>query len=342
MSRIGSPIRLAASLCATVLAIGACSGSGSATQSATRSAPQTATAAASATPSVAPSVATATAQPSAQPASWRLVVLGNGIDGVMGLWTLDSSAAWKRLGATPGATGLGTSQGGVMVAADRRIETRPWSALSRVGLATTLKWPAGSAAAPVVGLATSPAGKVAVAAANDQGQAYGVVGSGGTVVAVTPAPADSFTPLVAWLDEARLLVLSTDAQQVSRLAVINTVTHSIQPSQTVPGAHLFAVSGNRQLVVASTEKAIYAEPANSLLGGTTPQSVVTLQASQVVWALALDTDGSRVFMLSGTEAADGTVGAIHELGYVRKGASWVRFFDTPAPFNQAIAQAWIP
>jgi hypothetical protein len=58
----------------------------------------------------------------------------------------------------------------------------------------------------------------------------------------------------------------------------------------------------------------------------------------VVWALALDAGGSRVFMLSGTVAADGTVGSIHELGYARQGSAWVKVLDVPVPFGRAVGQ----
>jgi hypothetical protein len=73
-----------------------------------------------------------------------------------------------------------------------------------------------------------------------------------------------------------------------------------------------------------------------------PPKAVTLDDLRIVWALALDAGGSMIFMLSGTEAADGTVRAIRELGYSKQGSTWTKVLDSPTPFGTAIAQVYLP
>ena len=256
----------------------------------------------------------------------------------MGLWSLDAASRWIAVGATPDATAVGQTAGEVLIATAHQVDRRSLPDLSRPGRVTSLKWPVQAPAAPIVSVDGSPAGELAVVTADDQSQDYALAPADGSVTVLTPAPTDSFTPLVAWLDDVRLLVLTTDDQQVSRLAVVNTSTHTMRPSQAVLGARTFGLSGDRQTFAVATEKAVYMGPVADIPAGTPPQPIVTLHDSQVVWALALDAGGSQVFMLSGAVAPDGTIDAIHELGYARRGSSWVQVLDVSVPFAEATGQ----
>lgn len=283
------------------------------------------------------SVRTISASPAQ--ASPRLVVLADGVDGGNGLWSLDANGKWLALAATPGATALGEAAGGIAIATGHDIDMRPFSDLTHAGTITSLKWSAAAPAAPVVAIDGSPSGKLAIATADEHTLAYGVAGADGTVTTMAPAPTQSFTPLVAWLDETSLLVLTMDKLQTSRLAVAKLGDPELMPSASVIGATTFAVSADGQVVAVSTENAVYAAPIGTFLGGSQPEQVAALSASQVVWAISLDATGTQLFILSGTEAADGTVGSFHEIGYSKTGSTWAKTFDVAAPFGKAIGQA---
>ena len=59
-----------------------------------------------------------------------------------------------------------------------------------------------------------------------------------------------------------------------------------------------------------------------------------------VWQLVLDQTGAHLAMLSGTEAADGTVTDIHELGYTLTGSTWAKTYDAVVPFTRSLGQVW--
>jgi len=227
---------------------------------------------------------------------------------------------------------------GVAVVTGRRVDSRAVSDLLHPGRVQTLRWPGISPDAPVAGLDTSPAGKRAVVAADGQGFVYGVAAEDGTVTALSPAPAQSFAPLVAWLDDSRLLVLDADKFEISRLGVVDTSANDISLAQALAGVRVFALSQDRQVIAAATETAIFAGPVETFLGRTSPQEVVTLGDAQVAWARALDATGSQFFLMSGTVAPDGSVNSIREIGYSRQSSGWAKVLDTAVPFQCAIGQ----
>jgi hypothetical protein len=276
------------------------------------------------------------------PAGARLVVLGDTADGTKGLWTLGPDGKWASVGATPGATAIGSGFGGIDLATAAGIDSRRPSDLAHSGQVTVLTWQGTAPNAPIVGLDSSAAGKLAVVAEGDTNIAYGLVGTDGAVTALAAAPVESFTAQVAWLDESRLLVLSTDNQQVSRLAIVHTGGQSMQSSQSLLGIRVFALSSDRRTVAATTESAVYAGMVADVEAGTPLRSIITLSPGQIVWAPVLVGDGSRLFMLSGTEAADGTVSSIRELGYARHASGWVETLDAAAPFGDAVGQVYLP
>jgi hypothetical protein len=284
--------------------------------------------------------ATAAASGSAGGAA-HLVVLADGVNSGVGLWTLDEASKWVALGATPGATALGRTADGVVIATGHDVDLRPGSNLSDAGTVRSLKWSGTEPTAPIVTLDASPAGKLAFATADEVSLDYALAASDGTVTALAPAPTQSFTPQVAWLDEARLLVLATDNMQVSRLAVVDTAGHTITSAQAMSGVRVFGLSADRQTVAAATEHAIYVGAVATLMGQAPPSAAVTLDELQVVWALTLDSAGSRMFMLSGTLGEDGTVGSIHELGYARQASAWIKVVDSAVPFTRGIGQVWL-
>jgi hypothetical protein len=302
-------------------------------------------AAAASTPSAsirgAATTATASGGSGAQETGANLVVLAEGADGGLGLWALDAESRWIALGATPGATALCATSEGVAVAFGHTLDLRAKSDLAHVGTVMTLKWPGVAPAAPIVGLGSSPGKRLAIVTSDEQSLEYALAGADGAVTALSPQPTQTFKPLVDWLDEARLLVLSTDNQQVSRIAVLDTVAHTLMPSAAVLGVTLFAISSDRQVVTLAAEDAIYALPASTLLGQASPQAVGHVAEFDVVWTLALNADGSRLFAFSGTVASDGTVSSFHGLGYAKGASGWVRTLDVPAPFKAIVGQVYL-
>jgi hypothetical protein len=205
-----------------------------------------------------------------------------------------------------------------------------------------MKWQAPAPTAPIVALAQSPNGKVALSTSDGESHGYWLVVADGGVEPLEPTPSQSFTALVAWLDDSRLLVLTTDKEQVSRLAVGDVTARTIEPSPVLAGIRVFAVSHDRRYLSVATETTVYVGPVEAFLGTGQPATVATVDASAVVWGLALDDAGARLAMLSGTVAADGTVTSVREVGYDRGPAAWTKAFDSAAPFGKAMGQVWMP
>lgn len=298
-----------------------------------------------ATPTIAPSPAKATGTAVAEQTptvdGGRLVVLADGQNSGRGLWSLGPDSHWASQGDTPTATAIGRTAGGLALVTDAGVEVRKGSELSKPGSFTTIRWASAEPTAPIVGVDYSPTGKAAFVMADDSTLGYAVAGVDGTVAALSPAPTQSFSPLVAWLDENRLLVLSTDNRQVSRLAVIDVAAGTMTAAGALSGVRVFATSVDGKTVAAATEGAVYVAPFDNFAGSRSPERIVTLADRQVVWGLALDGTGSGLFLLSGSIGEDGSIGDVHELGYRRQGSSWQKVLDSAVPFGRAIGQVYL-
>jgi hypothetical protein len=285
------------------------------------------------------SVAGGSLNPSVPSAS--VIVMADGVQGGIGLWRFQAPDKWTAIGATPGATAVARTVDGVILVAGRNVELRSAADLTRTAATIRLEWPAASSPQSVVAVDRAPGGKLALVTSDGSSANYAVATTSGTVTVLQPAPTQSFTPLIAWLDDTRLLVLSTDKQQVSRLAVIDTAATTMTPINTIGGIDSFAVSADRMTLVAATEGDIFVAPVAEWIAGGQPQKIASVGASSVIWGLALDKSGIRLAMLSGTASADGRVGNIHEVGYAKGGSTWSQSFDAPAPITTARGQAWV-
>ena len=281
----------------------------------------------------------ATAGPAA-PAS-QLLVLADGVQGSAGLWVYDESTGWTAIAPLAGATALGRDGDDLTLALGGSLEVRKVSSPGQAGTPLQVSWPAEGSAGSVVAASRSPTGRTAVVRVDANGPTFSVVATDGSVSLLSPAPASAFSPLVAWIDADRLVALSTDAEQISRLAVIDTAGRSSSTLRAVGGVRVFAVSPDRGSLAAGTESAVYIAPVSDWIDGTAPAKGLTLGSSEVVWDLALDAGGSHLAMLSGTESADGNVTDVHEIGYARTGSSWQKIFAAPVPFTHAIGQVWL-
>ena len=271
-----------------------------------------------------------------------MIVLADGPDGGRSLWSLGSDSHWTSVAATPGATALGRYGDAVAIAIGARVEVRRGPDFSVAATSTALRWPGDAPAPTVADLDVAEGGRTALVTSNDGTFGYALAGADGTVTPLAPSPTQPFTPIVAWIDGSRLLALSTDDLQVSRLAVVDPVAHTIDSARAVAGVRFFAASSDGKMVAVATESAIYAGSLATFTATSPPAPIATLADAQVVWALALDESGSKLFMLSGLLASDGTVDSVLELGYVRVGSGWTRFLDSVVPFGRAIDQAYLP
>jgi hypothetical protein len=276
-------------------------------------------------------------------AGGRLIALADGVDGGLGLWALDSESKWTVVVRTPGATGMGRTAGGIAVVTGREVDLRPAADLTRLVSHVALDWSGVAPGVPIVALDDGSAGgKLAIVGAEADKVYYALAGTDGAVTSLAGAPTQSFTPLVSWLDGTRLLVLSMDKLEQSRLAVLDVGSHQLSHAQALLGVRWFAVSSDHGTIAAATANAIYVEPAATLLGGSAPQPIAWLGPSQVVWDMALDATGSRLFTLSGTVGEDGTVGSIREIEYTRGPGGWATTLDEGVPFGRAIVQVYLP
>lgn len=280
------------------------------------------------------------AEPTAFSAS--LIIMADGVQGGSGLWRFQRPAKWTAAVPTPGATAVGRTGDGVVVVAGKSVEMRSGSDLMHATATINLHWSGVAPAAPIVSVDRAPGGKLALALSDGTSATYAVASADGAVTALAPAPAQSFTPLVACLDDTRLLVLSTDNLQVSRLAVIDTAAGTIAPIKTIGGISSFALSADRTTLVAATAGDLFVAAVSDWIGGVQPRRLAGVGSATVIWGLALDNDGTGVAMLSGTVAEDGRVGDVHEIGYENDGSSWSKSFDVPAPMTGARGQVWVP
>ena len=269
-----------------------------------------------------------------------VIVLGDGVESGIGLWRFQAPGKWTAVGATQGATAVGRTADGVVVVTGQRAELRSSADLGRGAATITLKWPATAPDWPVVALDPAPSGKLALAVSDGNAFAYSVASADGNVTMLRPAPTQSFTPLIAWLDDSRLLVLSTDKDQVSRLAVVDIAAGTMTPIKTIGGIDSFAVSGDRMTLVAATERDIFVAPVSDWVAGAQPAKLASVDGTGVIWGLAVDKNGTQLAMLAGTVSADGAVTLLHEVGYTKRGSAWSPSFNSPAPFTTARGQAW--
>jgi hypothetical protein len=318
-------IRIAAVAAALCLLASACAGSAVSTASADHSGRTAA--------SKSPTAALGTPQ---------LVVLGDGVSGGLGLWSFEAPDRWAALAALPSATDVGRFGNSLAIASRGSVEIRSAGTPASAGTALPLKWQGPAPTAKIAALDRSPSSAIAMVTTDGETQSYWLVATDGALRPLQPAPTQPFTPLVVWLDDTRLLVLTTDKEQVSRLAVVNVAAATIEASPVLAGIRVFAVSQDRQYLSVATESTVYAGPVAAFLGTGQPATVAAVDSSAVVWGLALDDAGTRLAMLSGTVATDGTVTSVREIGYAKGSESWVKEFDSPAPFGKAIAQVWMP
>jgi hypothetical protein len=276
--------------------------------------------------------------PSAPPSS--VIVMANGGDGGLGLWRFQAPDKWTPVGATPGATAVAWTPDGVVLAVGQKVELRSTADLSLPAATITLKWPATAPSWPVVALDRAPGGKLALAMSDGNTSAYAVASIDGAVTILRPAPTQSFTPLIAWLDDTRIVVLSTDKDQVSRLAVVDTAAQTMTQIKTIGGIDSFAVSGDRMTLVAATEGDIFVAPVSDWVAGVRPERLASVDANGVIWGLAVDENGTRVAMLAGAASADGTVTKLHDVGYEKRSSAWSQSFNATAPITTAKGQAW--
>jgi hypothetical protein len=287
--------------------------------------------------SVRPATSTTTA--SGMP---RLIVLGDGVGGGLGLWSFEAPNRWKVVAALPAATGIARFGDSLAISGRASVELRSARTPAAAGTAIPMKWQGPGPTAKIATLDRSPNGTIAIATTDGESQGYWLVAPDGALQPLQPAPTQPFTPLVAWLDDTRLLVLTTDKEQVSRLAVVDVAAGTIEPSPVLAGVRVFGVSQDRRYLSVATQTHVYVGPVEAFLGIGQPAAVAAVDPSAVVWGLALDDAGARLAMLSGTVSADGLVTSVREIGYAKGPAAWAKEFDSPAPFGKAIGQVWMP
>lgn len=299
---------------------------------------------ATASPFGSSSASTTTEQtPASSVGSAHLIVLGDGVQGGRGLWSFDPSGHWMAIAPTLAATGLARFGDDLAVLGISSVELRSGRSPATTGVPLPLAW-TGTASSKIASVSRSPSGTVALVANDGDRQGYLLVAGDGSTKALEPAPNQPFAPLAAWLDDGRLVVLSTDRFQDSRLAVVSLTTKTIEQSSALSGVRFFCVSPDRRYVAAATASAVYAGPVEAFLGTSTPPAVATLDVSTpaVVWALTFDDTGTRLAMLSATLTPDGRPTKVREIGYANVSSSWTKVFDSPTPFGQAYDQVWLP
>ena len=294
-----------------------------------------------AVPTALPSVTAAPTLSTGGAGSARLVVLADGVKGDVGLWTYGVDGTWTAGAKVPGATAIARDGRRLTIAFRASLEIRDVARPQDLGSPLGVTWPRQAPDGSVACVDRSDSGKTVLAIANADSLTFALVSEQGAASLLSPSPESPFGPSVAWLDTDRIVAVSADARQVPRLAVLDTRKHSTTVLGGLTGVQLLALSPDRLTLAAATETGVYLGAVSDWLAGRDPVEAVGLDSSQVVWDLALSGDGSQLAMLSGTEAADGTVADIRDIGYRRTADGWAKIFDSPAPFTRASGQVWL-
>jgi hypothetical protein len=269
----------------------------------------------------------------------ELLVLGTDATGGRGLWRLASPGMWSLLLSEPTATAVARLGDAVALAGPGYVREIAAGAYPRTTF-LPLSLPAAGSDDNITALDRSPSGTLAIVTMGQRGSAYLLAGADGVVQRLNPAPVQPFAPDVAWLDDARLLVLSTDPAQASRLVEVNLEAASFSRSSTVAGVRDFAVSGDCATIAVATAGEILVGAVDDFLGSGQPFSVAAVSDGSVAWALALDWSGGRLALLEAAVTADGTATDSHVLIFVRAGASWTLQFDAPMPLTVISGEIW--
>jgi hypothetical protein len=328
-------ITRATAVMALVLLAAGCSAA-TVTEPSSATDPPSATVEASPSPSAATSHAAVSPEPASGPAA-GLVLLGGGAS--PSLWTYSAATGWSSQTAFPGAEAIASVEGGVLLVGKDTGEFRPAGDLAATSRSLSLQWPAGSSPLAISALSVSPSGTLAFALSSDDTVSYATAIPSGVVSPLETPESQPFTPLVAWIDDDRRLVLTTHAGQQSRLSV-TTGPGAYQELTAIDGCRWFTVSGDGSAIAAATDSAVFAGTAGTWLSNEVPQEVLAVSSGQVVWDLALDASGKRLALLSGTVGEDGTVTAPRELVYERSGSSWIQSLDVALPLEDVLGQAW--
>jgi hypothetical protein len=285
------------------------------------------------------SVTSAVAEGTPGPAP-RLVVLAGPKGGPYGLWNYESAGGWTQLPTQAQMTAIGRDETSVLLAGPGSVESRPVAGFSDAQASAEKTWQLGSPAAVVTSVARSAAGSIAVVEAQESGPRFLVETDSGGWAEVAPAPQQPFSPLAAWLADGRLLVLSVDARQLSRLCAVDLEAGRSDLATAIAGVRVFAVSPDGQSIAAATEESVYVAAASAWLSGDSPAPAFAIPEGRVVWDLALDSHG-RLALLSGAVGADGAVSDVHEVAYQLTGSGWHQLFDLKVPFAEAAGQIWL-
>jgi hypothetical protein len=331
-------------LVAMSLAVGACSLTSSASPNNTSAAPSDVPSAirtGAATCESDKSTAGIPASPTAEAEAPPVLVLADCVNGGIGLWRLDATGRWTAVGPVADGRAIARNADLITIAHAGSLETRSVSKPAETAGTVRLTWPGSAPGAPIVSVDRSPLGSTALVAADAQGQTYAIASADGTVTRLEGAPNWSFTPLVGWIDSDRVLVLTQGVDNTSRLLIVNSSERSTETVGSVTDVRWFALSQDRLTVAVSKEASIYLGHVSALRAGEKPTEIGKLDPHEIAWDLALDQTGTHLAMLCGTEAADGAVQNIHEVGYTLLASGWARTYDALAPFTKALGQIWL-
>jgi hypothetical protein len=340
-----APGLLASLALLTVLGCGASTGSPSSRGLTASPAPlASAPATAGATSSAAVSAGTGSTIPSTSAGAPLLMVLGGSESSSGVLLVMNEGGAWSE--GMPDVNATSIARDGSLVTIARRdgLEVRDVAHPQADGTFHPIGWGMEPETPSPVGVDMSDTGKAVIALGTANGLVYLVAGGRGdlsTLSSLSPSPASPFGPSIAWLDETRVLVLSSDSLQVSRIAVVDSASRTVTSLRGLAGVRAFALSPDRRMIGAATESGVYVGKTGDWLAGKEPILIYTAGESQIVWGLAFDGSGSRLAFFSGDEDANGTVTDAHDLGLRTVDGSWQSSFDLPVPLVRPINQVWL-
>jgi hypothetical protein len=271
----------------------------------------------------------------------RLLVLGGADAGRYSLWTRDPKDDWTEIKTADGATAIGRNPSQLILGGPDAVETRPLGGYAEPRPVEEQKWHFAQPVQGVPAIALSPGGRAALVSEHGSDWTYTIENQDAELVALSPAPVQPFSPLVGWLGEDRIVALSTDERQISRLAVIDPTNGTRRLLSYLSGVRVFTMSPDGSVMAAATEEGVYIGPVSAWLADEPAKLAFAVPDQVVVWALALDSSGTRLAMMSGRVGADGTVADLRELVFESTPSGWRQTLDERVPFMSVAGQIWL-
>lgn len=295
-----------------------------------------------------------------------MLALGHDATGTMMLWAFDGVNGWRSLQAIPDATAMTRDGDEVIIARGTALEIRSIDDPLTTKSTVELKWKGAAPPGSIGAIDRLRGGTVAISL-NSCGSGgpqdllcshdvtgYALVQADGSATFVGLLGMGTAVPLVAWLDDQRLLVVVNQMAQsgggsaiVASAMIYDVKTRKLTDARLgEPGC--FALSADRQTIVTerpSSNPPLY-ESSVSELGSHGKSTPILSEEAGGIESVALDPTGSRLLAVEAVRNANDDVVGRQQQVFEKTASGWALVATSPMPFvgEDPVAQrlVWLP